>query len=157
MRGPNVCYGHCMDDRTAITHLIYKYAACIDVGDFDGVATLFANGRYSKPDGTIAAEGSAEVRRVFDTVIVYDDGTPRTHHNITNIVIDVAEGAVEAHGSCYLTVVQGVEAQGPIETVLVGRYVDRYRKTNSGWQFADRCFQPDFAGDLSRHTRINLV
>ena len=135
---------------------MYRYATCIDIGDFDGVAELFTNGHYSAPDGTITVRGRDEVRRAFDTVIVYDDGTPRTHHIITNMVIDVAEGADEARGGCYVTVVQGVDDSGPIETVLVGRYVDQYRKAQRGWEFADRCFHADFKGDLSRHTRVDL-
>ena len=134
---------------------MYRYAACIDSGDFDGVADLFANGHYSQPNGDITIRGRDEVRRAFDTVILYEDGTPRTHHIITNIVVDVAEGTADASGSCYVAVVQGIEGR-PIETVLVGRYVDKYRKTASGWELADRCFHADFKGDLSRHTRSDL-
>jgi hypothetical protein len=71
-------------------------------------------------------------------------------------MIDVADGASEATGSCYVTVVQGVDAGGPIETIIVGRYSDKYRRGPNGWEFADRCFQLDFAGDLSKHVLVPL-
>jgi hypothetical protein len=120
------------------------------------VADLFEHGHMCQPTGEITVRGRDEVRRAFDTVILYD-GTPRTHHVITNSVIDLVDGADEATGSCYVTVVQGVEETGPIEIILVGRYTDKYRRTANGWEFAERCFQADMKGDLSRHTREDLL
>jgi ketosteroid isomerase-like protein len=146
-----------VDDRAAITELTYRYASCIDSGDLDGVADLFEHGHMCQPTGEITVQGRDEVRRAFDTVILYDDGTPRTHHVITNSVIDLVDGADEATGSCYVTVVQGIEKTGPIEVILVGRYTDKYRRTANGWEFAERCFQADMKGDLSRHTREDLL
>jgi hypothetical protein len=61
------------------------------------------------------------------------------------------EGADEATGHCYFTVLQGVETGAPIETILAGRYIDRYRRGPGGWQFAERTFHADIVGDLSRH------
>jgi len=48
-------------------------------------------------------------------------------------------------------VLQGVETGGPINVILSGRYVDRYRRGPDGWEFADRLFHADIVGDLSRH------
>ncbi len=41
----------------------------------------------------------------------------------------------------------------PIEPILSGRYVDRYRRGPDGWHFANRDFHVDLTGDLSRHFR----
>ena len=70
-----------------------------------------------------------------------------------NLIIDVVDGADEASGRCYYTVLQGGEPGAPIEPILAGRYVDRYRRGSDGWRFADREFHVDLTGDLSRHFR----
>jgi hypothetical protein len=129
---------------------MYRYAACIDLGDLDGVANLFINGEFRSAGNDRVLRGRDQVRKMFDGVVLYD-GTPRTHHVITNVIIDVEDAATEATGSCYFAVLQGVNEGGPIETILVGRYMDKYRRASSGWEFAERCVVTDFAGDLSRH------
>jgi 3-phenylpropionate/cinnamic acid dioxygenase small subunit len=139
-----------VNDWTEISRLMYRYAACIDEGDLDGVADLFVHGEFRSAGSHAVLRGRDEVRRMFDGVVLYGD-TPRTHHVITNVTIDVEDGATEATGSCYFAVLQGVEDGRPIETILVGRYRDSYRRTPTGWEFAARCVTTDFAGDLSRH------
>ena len=93
-----------------------------------------------------------EVRAVYENVILYD-GVPRTRHLMNNLIIDLVDGADEASGRCYYTVLQGGEAGTPIAPILAGRYVDRYRRGPDGWRFADREFLVDLTGDLSRHFR----
>jgi hypothetical protein len=69
-----------------------------------------------------------------------------------NLVIDLVDGADEATGRCYYTVLQQPDGPGtPIAPILSGRYVDRYERGPDGWRFADREFFMDLAGDLSRH------
>ena len=70
---------------------------------------------------------------------------------MTNLVIDHVDGADVATGRSCFTVLQGVDAGSPIETILAGRYHDRYRRTAEGWQFAERVFLVDLVGDQSRH------
>jgi ketosteroid isomerase-like protein len=140
-----------VEDRYQISQLVHEYAACIDRGDLDGVAELFANGAFrSGNDGTVR-RGRDEVRNMFGGVILYEDGTPKTHHVITNLDVDVAEKAMEATASCYFTVVQGVDVGNSIETILAGRYLDQFRRSQAGWEFAERCVVTDLTGDLSRH------
>ena len=88
---------------------------------------------------------------MFDGVILYDDGTPRTHHVITNLDVDVAEDRLEATASCYFAVLQAVDIGESIATILAGRYIDRFRRHQSNWEFAERCVITDLTGDLSRH------
>ena len=140
-----------MDDRDEITRLVHAYAACIDRGDLDGVADLFANGQFRSGNHGTLRSGRDEVRRMFDGVILYEDGTPRTHHVITNLDVEVAEGGTQATASSYFSVIQGVEGGRPIETILAGRYVDRLRRGRSGWEFAERCVITDLTGNLSDH------
>src|SRR5262249_48153980 len=120
-------------------------------GDLAGVVRLF--------DGATCRSGATgrvmrtpeEIATMYEPVRLYEDGTPRTRHLMNNLVIDLEDGADEAAGRCSFTVLQGVETGGPMETILVGHYVDRYRRGPDGWQFAERAFHTDLVGDLSRH------
>lgn len=88
---------------------------------------------------------------MYDGVVLYDDGTPKTHHVITNVVVEMEDGADEATSSCYLTLVQSLEPGGPIQIIMAARYLDRFRRTPAGWEFAERVIVNDMLGDLSRH------
>jgi hypothetical protein len=144
-----------VSDREAITALIYRYADLLDSGRLAEVAELFVNGTW-RSGATGQALTQEQVRGVYERVILYDDGTPRTHHLITNLVIDVQEGGDEASASCYFTVIQGVEAGKPIETIVSGRYLDEFRRGPDGWYFHERVFHADLVGDQSRHFRGGL-
>ena len=139
-----------MGDREEITALVYRYAELLDGGDIEGVVDLFA-------DATWRSDATGEVRRerediksVYDRIVLYD-GTPKTRHLMTNLIIDMADGADEATGKCCYTVLQGITAGSPIETILAGRYHDEYKRGPNGWHFADRLFIIDLVGDQSRH------
>jgi hypothetical protein len=142
-----------MSDRDDIAALVHRYASLLDSGRISDVVELFsrATWRSAAKGSPVVTLTTEEVKATYDCVILYDDGTPRTHHLITNLTIDMTEGADEAAGECYFTVLQGVEPGDPLETVLSGRYTDRYRKDEQGWYFADRVFHADLIGDQSRH------
>ncbi len=141
-----------MGDIEAITTLVLSYAERIDGGDLDGVAALFEQATWRGEATGQVLRGRAEVRPVYDHVVLYD-GLPRTKHVITNLVIDIDEGGVTASGRCAFTVLQGVVPGEPIQVILSGRYLDRYEKADGGWRFTDRRFVPDLIGDQSRHFR----
>jgi 3-phenylpropionate/cinnamic acid dioxygenase small subunit len=140
-----------MGDREEISALVYRYAELLDRGDLEGVVRLFANGRCRSGASGEVLSTPAEIATMYDPVRIYEDGTPRTRHLMNNLVIDIEEGADEAAGRCYFTVLQGVETGGPINVILSGRYVDRYRRGDEGWEFAERLFHADIIGDLSHH------
>jgi ketosteroid isomerase-like protein len=137
------------DDRDEITALLSEYAACIDGGDLDGVAALFAAATFRSPAGT-ALRGPAEVRRMFDFMLLYD-GVPRTRHVITNPIVDIADDGASATSTCQFVVLQALEG-APLEPILAGRYVDVFGRSAAGaWEFRDRFVVTDLTGDLSRH------
>lgn len=146
-----------MDDRAAITNLVFSYAERIDAGDFEGVADLFRNGEVS-------AEGSDVVYRGYDAVLgmytaatrKYEDGTPRTKHVTTNLSIDVDEAAGTATGRSYFTVLQAVAGQLALQPVIAGRYRDGFERTGTGWRFVSRHMIVDLVGDLSHHLLYEL-
>jgi len=135
----------------AIVKLVYTYAERIDAGDYEGVAQLFAH-------ADISVEGTDEVRRGVNEVRSmyegwtrrYDDGTPRTKHVTTNLVIDVDEDAGTATCRSYFTVFQQTDVL-PLQPIIAGRYHDRFARDAGGWYFTEREIIVDLTGDLSRH------
>jgi 3-phenylpropionate/cinnamic acid dioxygenase small subunit len=139
------------DARAEITALIHGYAELLDAGDLDGVATLFADADYGTPNqGRI--RGTEKVRKVYDPVILYDDGTPRTKHVITNVTITVEPGAMTASAKSYFTVLAQID-DTPLQPIIAGRYHDEFEHVDGAWRFSERMILPDLIGDLSRHMR----
>ena len=88
------------DSALEITNLIYTYAELLDAGDLDAVAGLFAHGRIcgveNGPPETVF-DGAAGVRKLYEMATrIYDDGTPKTKHLTTNLVVDVEPGGAAA-------------------------------------------------------------
>jgi ketosteroid isomerase-like protein len=138
-----------MSDEAAITALVHDYAARLDAGDLDGVAALFARAelRFVRNDRVL--QGATEARTLYDPVILYDDGTPRTMHQISNLTVEV-EGET-ARARSYFVVLQ-VTGQG-LHPILAGEYRDRFAAAHGSWYFVERVFDPRLIGDLSRHMR----
>ncbi|RSD10665.1 nuclear transport factor 2 family protein [Amycolatopsis eburnea] len=138
-----------MDDYRALSNLIFSYAALVDAGDFAGVGELFSAGVFTGSGGSLS--GSAAVERMLrETVIVYEDGTPRTKHVTTNVAVEVRGST--ASSSAYFTVLQAVPGL-PLQTIAAGRYADRFTKSESGWRFTERRATVDLVGDVSHHLR----
>ncbi len=133
----------------AITRLIDEYASRLDRGDLDGVASLFERAELRSTRHDRVLRGAIEARTLYDAVILYDDGTPRTMHQITNV--DVRVDGDTATACCYFTVLQ-VTGQG-LHPILAGEYRDRFARRDGIWEFRERVFAPKLFGDLSGHMR----
>ena len=127
------------------------YAERLDRGDLDGVAALFADAVVRTPRGG-DLQGAAAVRRMFEPVIRYDDGTPRTLHVLSNLEVHVDAAARTATSRCAFTVVQA-RPVGGVRPILTGRYDDRFARVDGRWRFVERVIRPDLAGHLSDHMR----
>jgi hypothetical protein len=141
-----------------VSNLLFTYAERLDAGDIDGVATLFARATFRgvQPDGVVhVATGAAEVRQYLRMVRLYDDGTPRTKHVTTNLLIDVDVAAVTATCRSYFSVLQAVAPDFPPQVIISGRYHDTFARAEDGWHFTDRLIYSDLFGDLSRHLRFD--
>ncbi len=137
--------------RRAIERLILDYAEHLDRGDLDGVAELLAHACVALGDGPPQAEGRDAVRELYRrSVRIHADGTPRTQHVTTNLLIEVDEEAGTAHARGYFTVLQGL-VDFPLQIVVAGRYRDRFARAGSTWRFAERRIFLDHVGDVSRH------
>src|SRR5437773_5067094 len=120
------------NDRDAIAALICAYAELLDLGDFEGVAGLFAHGTLRSNQRPDVRHGSAEVIEVYrDTVALYD-GIPCTKHVITNVVIDIDAKNRSASGGSYFTVLQA-RPELPLQAIIAGRYHDRFARVDDAW------------------------
>lgn len=140
-----------MESEAAIRGLVNAYCECLDAGDFDGVGTLFAHGVFRSPAGTELI-GADAVRNMYDAVIRYENGTPRTKHVLGTVIVDVDEANDRATARSAFTVYQQVTGH-PLQPVLAGRYHDRFVRSDGRWWFEERMVRPDLEGDLSRHMR----
>ncbi|MDH3686037.1 MAG: nuclear transport factor 2 family protein [Myxococcales bacterium] len=142
--------------RNAIENLLHTYAERIDAGDFAGVGELFADAVILGPDGTPVAEGATAAQRLYEkSTRRYEDGTPRTRHVTSNLILEVDEAAGEATGRCTYIVFQSLP-DFPLQPIVTGRYHDRFLRDEDGWRFRERRMFVDMAGDLSRHLQIEL-
>ena len=142
----------------AVTKLIYTYAERIDAGDFAGIGELFEHATltfegYGDPVSgreAIAALYTRSTRR-------YEDGTPRTKHVMTNVIVDVDDDGVQAASRSYFTVLQAVPGALTLQPVIAGRYRHTYERVDGHWRVASMHVMIDLMGDLGHHMLFDLA
>jgi uncharacterized protein (TIGR02246 family) len=139
-------------DAEAVRALVMAYAERLDAGDLDGVVALFADAVVRPALSGGALVGREAVRRLYEPVIRYADGTPRTKHVLSNLEVVVDAEAGTATSRCVFTVLQARPDTG-LGPVLAGRYQDRFARVDGRWRFVERAIHPDLVGDLSDHMR----
>lgn len=143
-----------VDASRAIENLLYTYAERIDLGDFDGVAELFAHATiHGVPDGPPETRfhGADAVRALYEaTTRRHDDGTPRTKHLTTNAIIEVDDETRTASSRSSYCVLQATPDL-PLQPIVTGRYHDTFHVVDGAWCFASRTIFIDQTGDLSHH------
>ena len=141
-----------MEDSRQVENLIYSYAERIDAGDLEGVAALFHDAEIFSAAHDVRRTGFEEVLEMYQTSTrLYEStGTPQTKHLTTNVIIEIDEGGTEASARSYYTVMQATDSL-PLQSIISGRYKDRFRKVEKQWQFSSREMIVDLVGDLSAH------
>ena len=147
-------------DTHAVEALIATYAARVDLGDFAGVGEMFAHATYRAANGdeVSVAEGAAAVTAQFETLVRrYPDGTPRTKHVTTNVLVEVGvDGDPDlATSRSYFTVFQQTDELA-LQPIIAGRYHDRFERVDGAWRFADRLIFSDLIGDLRHHLLVDV-
>ena len=137
------------DDWHAIETLIMTYAERVDLGDYAGVADLFDGATYRSAlgDDVMVQDGRDAVLNT------YPDGTPRTKHVTTNVMVEVDGDTATARS--YYTVMQQTDVL-PLQPIICGRYHDSFTKQSGEWRFADRLIFSDLIGDLSQHLLVDV-
>ena len=145
------------DSGRDIENLIYAYAERLDAGDLDGVAELFAHGRIcgieNGPPETVFT-GVAGVRQMYEMATrLYDDGTPKTKHNTSNVQVYVDDSAGTARSRSYYAVTQATPDL-PLQVIVTGHYHDTFHRVDGAWWFDTRTMFVDQVGDMSHHLKF---
>jgi 3-phenylpropionate/cinnamic acid dioxygenase small subunit len=140
---------------THLSNLIARYAELIDSGDFDGVADLLGDAAVGGDSGSLLTGREALLALFTSTTRLYPDGTPRTKHMTTNLILEIDEEQGQATARSYWTVLQAVPGL-PLQPILAGRYHDRFERTDQAWHFSERRYLVDLVGDVSQHMLTNL-
>ena len=139
------------DDHSAILKIMNDYCRYIDTGDLQGFANLFEHSRFRmRGDESSIQTGAGEVLEMLQNVILYD-GKPNTKHVLSNVQIEVDAQAGHATAESYVTVLQEIPPDFPLQAIFVGHYFDVFEKAGGNWHFTDREISPDLLGDLSHH------
>jgi hypothetical protein len=128
-----------------ITDLMNLYCTAIDSGDLKTFGRLFAN-------ATWVAEGRLPGPESMSNMILYEDGTPRTKHVITNLTLDIDEAAGSTSGHCYVTVYQQT-TEFPLQAIFVGEYYDTFSLSAQGWGFTRREISHSLIGNMRAHLK----
>ena len=111
----------------AITKLVYTYAERMDAGDFDGVADVFERATLTFEGYGDAVAGRDAIARLYErSTRRYEDGTPRTKHVMTNVLVDVDDTGDSATSRSYFTVLQALPGALALQPVIAGRYRHSY-------------------------------
>ena len=146
-----------MDATTTVANLVYTYAERIDAGDFEGVAELLEHARVTTYRTKRVWQGKVEILGMYtgSTRRYEDDGTPKTKHVTTNLIIEVDDDAGTATCRSYFTVLQAVPGALALQPVIAGRYHDQFERVDGTWRFSARHIIVDLMGDLSQHLRFS--
>jgi hypothetical protein len=141
-----------LEDREAIRELRATYCFLVDDGRFDelvdGCFTEDARCDFrSTVEGGLApvlANGREEVRSFFTQVV--PALLREMRHTVHNDRIDL--DGDRASGDCYFELT-AIEAASGEPVLGAGRYIDRYRRVDGRWRFAERRAEIDFIAPLS--------
>ena len=126
-------------------------------GSYQLAAELFARGCITNegyPGEITGAEAVADLYRTTNRV--HDDGTLRTRHLTTNVIVDVDDAGDAAAARSAFVVLQATPDL-PLQPIVTGRYHDRFGRADGAWHFVERHMLLDHVGDVSRHLHPGLV
>ena len=142
----------------AITKLVYTYAERIDAGDFAGIGALFEHATLTFEGYGATVSGPEAIEALYTrSTRRYDDGTPRTKHVMTNVIVDVADDGAHAASRSYFTVLQAVPGALALQPVIAGRYRHTYQLVDGHWRVASMHVMIDLVGDLGHHMLFDLA
>jgi hypothetical protein len=138
-----------LEAESAINRLLASYVHSLDDGKFAETAELLKH-------ATLEVLGEfTETREAIEQYLVngvkrHGDGTPRTWHSVSNVLIDLDPSGEKATAASYFTVHQELDGF-PLQPICTGRYLDRFEKHDGEWRFAHRLVKARMLGDLHHH------
>jgi 3-phenylpropionate/cinnamic acid dioxygenase small subunit len=141
----------------AITALMFRYTEYIDAADFDAIGELFAHGKLTTRGMRGETVGRDAVRDLYkNTNKVHADGTLRTRHLCTNVIVDIDESASTATARSSFLVLQATDDL-PLQPIVAGRYRDRFERSDGTWLFVEREMSVEQVGDVHDHLAFDLA
>ena len=135
---------------------MFRYAECVDGADFDGIAALFARGKITNEGVAGAIVGPDAVRKLYErTNRVHEDGTTRTRHVNSNVIVDIDDDAANATARSSFVVFQQTSSM-PLQPIVSGRYRDTFVRADAEWGFDCRHIFVDHVGDVREHLTFDL-
>lgn len=123
-----------LEDKQAITEVLYRYARAIDRKDFNGVLDCYfedANDNHGGYNGDILGliQDMRTRHQTIDSSI----------HYVTNVLIDIGGDTATSEAYCLCFARQLPEKDGTQRVTTVKcRYVDKFEKRSGTWKIADR-------------------
>ena len=130
-------------DHIAIEQLVCKYSRAVDRRDYGLLKTLYAENSVDQHGGMFTGSGSEYVEWVSGFL----EKSGHTSHQIFNHMIELdPDNPCYAEGEVYTLNVHIVNnATDGQDNVSTGsRYLDKYIKSNLGWQFLHRKTVADY-------------
>jgi len=140
-----------LEVESAIHRLHATYAHRLDSGDFEGVADVLQHAViHVLGNEASTVEGLLEFFNLG--LQVHADGTPRTWHSVTNVLIDLDASGDKASSASYYTVHQQLDGF-PLQPICTGKYLDQFERHDGQWRFSRREVTLRMAGDLQHHVK----
>ena len=125
-------------------------------GELPAMLTRSMTSLWRSDDGSAVIEGAVAVGKLYaGTNRVHPDGTLRTRHLTTNVIVDIDDGGETATARSAFVVFQATP-DVPLQPIVAGRYHDEFACADGSWHFARRHILLEQVGNVSDHLKIDL-
>src|SRR3546814_16484049 len=128
----------------------FKQKTAYDVRISDWSSDVCSSDLLVLNDNPPASGADAVEAFLTKSLRTYGDGTPRTHHVSSNIIIEIEGSCDAAHAWSYVTTFQATEDLS-LQPIACGRYRDRFALLEGKWVFLSRTIVTKLVGDLKEH------
>jgi 3-phenylpropionate/cinnamic acid dioxygenase small subunit len=142
-------------DRTAIENLLFSYARYVDTAQYEALGELFATARITANKTDTPLAGAQVVAEYWRATNKRYDGSPRTHHVVTNLEYEPAAGGAEIRVRSCFTVFQAAPRL-PLQPIACGRYDDVFERVSGAWRFRSKHIEVTLLGEMSEHLNIEI-
>lgn len=125
---------------TEITNLIYYCAELLDNGEVNLAADLFSDARVRFAPESKFLNNQELLEHWLEEYPLKQDGTPGTHHFVTNPIVRIDETSGTATCRSNFMVIRRNSGPTPVVSER-GVYRDTFMLTNRGWKFTEREYQ----------------
>lgn len=127
-------------DREAIRDCLARYCRGIDRSDAEGIRSAYWPGALEHYSGT-----SRTIEDFIEWALPQLAGMEQAVHLIGNVLIRIENDRAKVE--TYFWSVAVVPGENPHQTMIVGRYLDRFEKRADEWRIAERTVAHDWFED----------